>query len=247
MALRADMPNTFALDQMAGTVMLMQSVTDEERFEIRPCTDVDVGLVQERLQHLGLKRISKDIMQQAVSIFAAEHGFHPVRQYFDGLVWDGMPRLAKFFVNYFGAEDTVYAQAIGPMFMISMVARIYQPGCKADHVMVIEGQQGIMKSTACSVLGGPWFSDSLPDVGAKDASQHLRGKLLIEVSEMHAMNRAETTQLKAFITGRKNAIARHMAGLRYLNRDNAYSLERPTRTHTFAMKPAANVLANQSP
>jgi len=201
-------PLALGYDEMLCAPVLLQSLTGENGFEVRPLTDIDVGLMQKELQYQGLKALGKDVMHQAADIHAYHHRFHPVQDYLNSLVWDGTPRLSKLFSTYFGAEDKpnpkanelTYVAAVSRMFMIAMVARIFQPGCKADYMIVLEGEQGILKSKACAALAGSWFSDNLPDVSEKDASQHLRGKWLIEVAEMHAMTKVETSLLKSFIT-----------------------------------------------
>ncbi len=199
--LREVMPDTFSYDEMLRAPILMKTLRPESGFVPRPVRDVDVEFVQERLQQLGLRRLGKDTTHSAVNLRADERRFHPVRDYLDNLIWDQEQRLPNFLSRYLGTEENAYTKNIGVMFLISMVARILSPGCKVDHMLVLEGPQGVLKSSFCKVLGGKWFSDNLPDVtDGKDVAQHLNGKWLIEVAEMHAMNRADAARLKAFIT-----------------------------------------------
>lgn len=194
----ARLANALAFDEMMRTAMFVNpfagSVTPA------PLTDADVVKIQQYVQHAGIRRVGKDTVHDAVRLCANERAFHPVRDYLSGLKWDGTRRLDSWLVTYLGAEAMPYTSLIGRLFLIAMVARIFKPGCQADYMMVLEGPQGILKSSACKVLGGPWFSAALPDLNTKDVSMHLRGKWLIEVAEMHALGRADTTLLKSFIT-----------------------------------------------
>lgn len=167
----------------------------------RMINDIDVTRIQELLQRAGLHTLTPDSLHRAIDARASERSYHPARDYLNALEWDWTPRLDKWLSYYLGAEHTPYTSAIGRMFLVAMVARIYRPGCKADYMLILEGDQGIGKSTACAILGGAWFSDSLPDVtDAKEASQHLRGKWLIEIAEMHALSKAGNAALKSFLT-----------------------------------------------
>src|SRR5262249_41275672 len=128
-ALRADpkLQNCFAFDQMLQAPLLMRPLNDSEGFEPRPLTDTDVTRFQEWLQLAGSRNISKEMTHQAVDVRAEECAFHPVRDYLNGLKWEGKARLNKWLTKYLGAHETPYTEAIGRMFLVSMVARIFQP------------------------------------------------------------------------------------------------------------------------
>jgi hypothetical protein len=194
-----------AYDEMACVPFLLRQVPGAycDAAELpRVVRDEDVTAVQEWMQLAGLVMVGKDTVHQAVDLCAHETAFHPVRRYLDGLRWDGERRLGGWLNAYLGVEHGPYASAIGTMFMVGMVARVFEPGCKADYMLVLEGPQGTLKSTACGILAGQWFSDHLPELrgDAVRVTQHLRGKWLIEVAELHAMSKAETAELKAFLT-----------------------------------------------
>lgn len=203
-----DLVGLFAYDEMARTALLkgrIPGTTGGEGDALRPVRDTDVSALQEYLQLAGLERLARDVTNQAVDRRAEECRFHPVRNYLNGLVWDGVPRAERWLPYYLGAEHGPYTRGIGRMFLVAMVARVFRPGCKADYMLVLEGKQGARKSTVCGILGGEWFSDNLPELhgDAVRVSQHLRGKWLIEIAEMHAMGRAESEELKAFISRRE--------------------------------------------
>jgi predicted P-loop ATPase len=143
---------------------------------------------------------NKDTAQSAIVHVARKNHFHPVRDWLIKLEWDGNGRVDTWLTTYLGAEDNDYNRNIGRWFLISMVARVFKPGCKVDYTPIFVGATGSEKSTACATLGGEWFSDDLPDIHDKDAKLHLRGKWLVEVADLTAFQRGHESQVKAYLT-----------------------------------------------
>ena len=125
---------------------------------------------------------------------------HPVREYLEALNWDGVPRADRVFIDYLGADDTEYVRTVTRKSLIGAVARIFRPGCKHDHMLVLVGPQGCHKSTTIAKLACGWFNDSLYTLQGKDAYEQLQGSWLIEMSEMAAARKAEIEQIKQFMS-----------------------------------------------
>lgn len=113
--------------------------------------------------------------------------------------WDLVPRVDHFW-RYVTSEDTPHHRAAGRILLLSMAARALYPGCKMDTMIILEGRQGIKKSTAIQILGGPFFSELLATAGTKEAAEQVEGSWVMEVGELDAMNRAELSAAKQFMS-----------------------------------------------
>ena len=168
-----------------------------------PWSDHHETLTRKWFQNEGINAALGDV-GRAVQAAARANPFHPVRDYLDALLWDGTRRLDTWLVTYFHADNTEYARAIGPRWLISSVARIYKPGCQVDHVLVLEGPQGKQKSQALRTLPKNefWFTDRLSHIGGKDAAIELPGIQILELAEMDALTKAATSTSKSYLTRR---------------------------------------------
>ena len=150
-------------------------------------------------RHEGV-HLNKSQALEAAIIAAQTNSFHPVCLYLDGLTWDRKPRLDTWMHRLLGAADDPYTRKVSAAFLISAVARVRRPGIKADCLPILEGPQGIGKSTALSIIAVEWFTDELADLGSKDSALQLQGRWLVELSELDTLSRAEVARIKAFLS-----------------------------------------------
>ncbi|MEO5334103.1 MAG: toprim domain-containing protein [Magnetococcus sp. YQC-5] len=181
--------------------------TDE--FKSRDMDDNDITSLTRWMQGptLGqhaMARLGIETARQAAENVGYKVHIHPVRDWVGSLKWDKSPRLSTWLRDFMGVNDTEYSRAVARAWMISAIARIYQPGCKADGVLVLIGDQGAKKSQAISIIGGEWFRDTVFDLTNKDAFVQLRGAWIYELAELSALAKAEVERVKAFMSSQKD-------------------------------------------
>jgi putative DNA primase/helicase len=188
-----------AYDEFSNQVMKL-SKPPFDGGEAGPWGDVDDLRAAIWLSQHYRVNFKKSMITDVATAAANELRFHPVRDYFTGLTWDGQERLPTLLAKYLGADEGEYARAVGMKFLIGAVARVMRPGCKMDNVLILEGKQGRWKSTALAAIAGEWFMDTPFTIGDKDAYLALRGKLIVEMPELDTLARAEASRAKAFFS-----------------------------------------------
>lgn len=142
-------------------------------------------------------------IKEALIAVVAQRAFHPIKEYLDELPeWDGIERVETLLIDYLGADDNEYSKAVIRKTLLAAITRIYNPGTKFDTVLILNGPQGIGKSTLFSKLGKSWFSDSLTitDMRDKAAAEKLQGYWILELGELAGIRKTDVETVKSFVT-----------------------------------------------
>jgi putative DNA primase/helicase len=194
-----------AYDQFAHRVLKTQAPPwDSEPGEWTNNDDYELGLWLSTRENLTIK--GEGVLAAGVAMAAFRARFHPVKDWLNGLKWDGTERLAHWLHECLGADDKTYHRMVGTFFLTGLVARILDPGCQMDHMIVLEGPQGYGKSSALRILAGQWYADTAVRIGDKDALLNLAGVLIYEVGELDSFNKAEVTAVKMYISSRTDRV-----------------------------------------
>lgn len=181
--------------------------TDWEGSAGEELKDIDASKIREWLSNKWRIEPSRELVEEAVKLICHKNEFHPVREYLDGLEWDGVPRIETWLRDYLGATGPeLYLRAVSRKVLIAMVARVRDPGVKFDHVLILEGMQGKGKSTAVEILAKPWFTDATLDPGNKDSVVNMRSIWVVEMGELSGMRHSDIEMWKAFAVRKTDRI-----------------------------------------
>lgn len=177
-------------------------------------TDVDATRLAQWLYDREGYITTSSCVHEAVLAEAHRAPFDPVRDYLEGLrPWDRTSRTTSWLSTYLGAAPTPYIAQIGRAWLVSAIARVYRPGCQADHLLVLEGPQGAGKSSALATLARPWHGDVSVDPSDKDSALAIQGLWIYEWGELSGLARRETEAVKGFLTRTHDRLRRPYARL----------------------------------
>lgn len=170
---------------------------DGENF--RQWTDNDDAQIKKYLEK-GYGVSSGVKIMDALTIVQHNHSFHPIRDYLNPLVWDGIPRVETLLIDYVGADDTEMTRVFTKKALTAAVARVMEPGCKWDYMPLLIGEQGAGKSNFLSLVFKGYSSDTLVSIGGKEGYEALDGVWCVEMSEMAAAKKADIEAMKQYVS-----------------------------------------------
>lgn len=187
-------------DEFHGRYYTTMKRPDDKPSEWKDADDMHLAVWFQR--DIGFVKTTDDLAHKAVMTAGQLVKRDEPRDWMESLSWDGQPRIENALCQYFGAQDNSFIRAVSKNFWISLIARIYLPGCQVDNMLVLESEQGQFKSSALGVIGGRWYAEAHESVTNKDFFMNLQGVMLMEIAELDSFSRAETTKVKQVITCR---------------------------------------------
>lgn len=190
-----------------GKNLRFNEMTQEIEWRGKPIEDPDVVDIRLLLERENYQPQDRDV-RPAIDRVCRESAYNPVVDYLTPLKWDGTKRLHRWMQTLLGAPDTPFVQLVGPKVLISAVARAMEPGCKVDTIVVLEGDQGLKKSSAIATLFGEEYtaeSVSLFDQHSKMVMQ-MMGAWCVELAEFVAVIRKDMNAVKGLISMRSDRV-----------------------------------------
>ncbi|MDC9589698.1 virulence-associated E family protein [Xenorhabdus sp. XENO-10] len=185
-------------DQFRDEIMFAPTGTDQWQ----PFNDAEYSRLRITLEKRGFKPVGRELIRDVVLLIADEHPFDSAITWLNGLKWDGISRIARFYHTHFGTEDTPYTRAVSLYMWTALAGRVLTPGCKADIVPILVGPQGCGKSSGVAALvpDPSFFTEISFAEKDEDLARKMRGRLVAEIGELRGLNTKEQESIKAFVT-----------------------------------------------
>lgn len=163
---------------------------------------VDMMIFIQRI--VGISKLGKESVFDAITHYSNTDVRNEPQDWIKSLKWDGADRIEEFFNKCAGVKESDYSKSVSKNFWISMAARVFDPGCQVDNMVILEGKQGTLKSSLFNKIGGKFYAEAAPDVRSVEFYKCLEAKIIVEFAELSSFSKAEINIIKKMITCRND-------------------------------------------